>query len=147
MGPSLIQGSSVGPRCGNKLASLANNRYPPPVHCSGCARLIIPGQQTINRAEQCAVIAAARLTMQSEHITAEVWSDSAFAIQAHERAVLSEVSTHPDLGDLLHYYSSLPLAAAPCIRINHTKTSLCCKAWSSRTVPAAPLPTRLPKRH
>ena len=78
--------------------------YPPPGF-AGAAHGLIPGQQTINRAEQCAVIAAARVTMQSGHATAKVWSDSAFAIQEHERAVLSEVSTHPDLGDLLQQSS------------------------------------------
>ena len=62
---------------------------------------LVPGQQTINRAEQCAIVAVARLVQHSRHKEAEVMSDSAFAVQEHEKAVRQEAGTHPDLGNLL----------------------------------------------
>ena len=85
----------------HRLQQWRDTRVLPPCFAV-VAQGLVPGQQTINRAEQCAVIAAAKLTTQSRHSDAEVWSDSAYAICEHRRAVTSApISEHPDLGNLL----------------------------------------------
>ena len=73
------------------------------------AQGLVPGQQTINRAELCAIVATAKLTMHSQHQNATVYSDSTFAICEHTRAVAQLPSEHPDIGNLLQQSSPLCL--------------------------------------
>ena len=67
------------------------------VVCQG----VVPGAQTINRAELCAIVAVAKLVQHSRHDNAQVWSDSLFAIREHEKTVQDQACTHPDLSNLL----------------------------------------------
>ena len=61
----------------------------------------VPGLQSINRAEVCAVIQAIRLAVILRAPACEIWTDSAFAISEFERAQNSLAGTWPDLCSLL----------------------------------------------
>ena len=61
----------------------------------------VPGLQSINRAEVCAVIQAIRLAVILRAPACEIWTDSAFAISEFERARTSLAGTWPDLCSLL----------------------------------------------
>ena len=62
----------------------------------------VPGEQSINRAEECAIAAAAaQFVQRCHHQTAEVWSDSTFAITEHSRVVNGEPSFYPDIANMM----------------------------------------------
>ncbi|CAE7631403.1 unnamed protein product, partial [Symbiodinium sp. CCMP2456] len=70
---------------------------------------LVPGVQSINRAELCAIIQALRLAVQMQATECEIWSDSAFAIREVARTRNGLPSTWPDLGAIL---GRLPLHLA-----------------------------------
>ncbi|CAE7035963.1 unnamed protein product [Symbiodinium sp. CCMP2592] len=62
---------------------------------------LVPGLQSINRAELCAIIQAARIIHMFGSPPAVIWTDSAFAIAEWERAGSDLPGTWPDLAALL----------------------------------------------
>ena len=67
------------------------------VVCQG----LVPGLQSINRAELCAVIQAVRLCVSFGASEAEIWTDSAFVIREWDSAVHEQPGIWPDLAAVL----------------------------------------------
>ena len=61
----------------------------------------VPGERSINRAEECAIAAAAQFAQSCHHQTAEVWTDSTFAIAEHSPALGGEPCFYPDLANAI----------------------------------------------
>ncbi|CAE7392400.1 unnamed protein product, partial [Symbiodinium necroappetens] len=62
---------------------------------------LVPGVQSINRAEECAVLQAARLSQLDGPRPTEIWTDSAFAIAEWSRVAEGQDGLWPDLADEL----------------------------------------------
>ena len=62
---------------------------------------LVPGVQSINRAEECAVLQAARLSQLEGPRPTEIWTDSAFAIAEWNRVADGRDGLWPDLADEL----------------------------------------------
>ena len=67
---------------------------------------LVPGLQSINRAEVCGIIQALRLISLCGSPEAEIWTDSSFAIAEWEKACNHAPGTWPDLADHLRRYSA-----------------------------------------
>ena len=62
---------------------------------------LVPGVQSINRAEVCAVIQAIRIARRLGATAVEIWTDSAFALTEWDKAGRGVAGTWPDLSSLL----------------------------------------------
>ncbi|CAE7242092.1 unnamed protein product [Symbiodinium sp. CCMP2592] len=90
------------------LAKWRETAMPPTefrVVCQGS----VPGLQSINRAEVCALIQAIRVAQLLSAPSAEIWTDSAFAIREWERACAGQDCTWPDLGAMLARLRHFPV--------------------------------------
>ena len=63
-----------------------------PPHFAVVAQGGVPGEQSINRAETCAILAAAQFVQACPQASAELWTDSTFAMTEHQRVL------HPGRG-------------------------------------------------
>ena len=68
---------------------------------------LVPGVQSINRAETIAILQAARLASSSGAPSAEIWTDSTFAMSEWQRALAGSTATWPDLGEELQQVASV----------------------------------------
>ncbi|CAE7620120.1 unnamed protein product, partial [Symbiodinium sp. KB8] len=68
---------------------------------------LVPGVQSINRAETIALLQAARLASSSGALSAEIWTDSTFAMSEWQRALAGSTATWPDLGEELQQVASV----------------------------------------
>ena len=78
----------------------------PPTELRVVHQGLVPGLQSINRAEVCAVIQALRLIHRCGSPEAEIWTDSSFAISEWDKACCNAPGTWPDLAEHLHRYSA-----------------------------------------
>ena len=62
---------------------------------------LVPGFQSINRAEVCAVIQAIRIARRLGATAVEIWTDGAFALTEWDKAGRGVAGTWPDLSSLL----------------------------------------------